>query len=467
LFSFFALQSIQAQTAQFLDAKVVKSNLQLQWNPVTNTLQWDADGSGTFRNFPADTLFLTKSSIYVTYPALNPLKLQATASSVAVDDPAYGVVTQLITALTSLTTTLSPDASAAKTALTSALAAAPVPPCSTSSEILTLSLALTPDATTPTSVKTDIATWTESIDAVYRDSQKSGPLAIAAGVSSLNDTITVFTTALANANNAISVVKNCAAHPDASAPDSLKAIYVTTSLIDFSGRIQRLTNLKLTAQKLKDTLTNDYAAPSRWNGKYNRNFIVSNEIVPTYAKMQTVTVKTAKITINTDDSTGLISADQAVNGTTAFNVRKYSVLAPEIGVGAVFGFIERPIYGTGTNSAGQTIVTKQSVSRVNVAPTILANFVCRCSTGLISPMFQIGVATSKDLPSILLGGGLRLFGLGKGDVAIGGGAMFGWYKDLQKLQVGSIITGTTDINNDLAYISTPKVAGYMAIQYKF
>jgi hypothetical protein len=82
-------------------------------------------------------------------------------------------------------------------------------------------------------------------------------------------------------------------------------------------------------------------------------------------------------------------------------------------------------------------------------------------------MFQIGVATSKDLPSILLGGGLRLFGLGKGDVAIGGGAMFGWYKDLQKLQVGSIITGTTDINNDLAYISTPKVAGYMAIQYKF
>ena len=82
-------------------------------------------------------------------------------------------------------------------------------------------------------------------------------------------------------------------------------------------------------------------------------------------------------------------------------------------------------------------------------------------------MFQIGAATSKDLPAILVGGGLRLFGLGKGDVAIGGGAMFAWFKDLQKLKVGDVVTGTTQIDTDLGYSSRPKLGGYFAIQYKF
>jgi len=34
-------------------------------------------------------------------------------------------------------------------------------------------------------------------------------------------------------------------------------------------------------------------------------------------------------------------------------------------------------------------------------------------------------------------GGFRLFGLGKGDFAIGGGMMAGWYKDLQNLKSGT------------------------------
>jgi hypothetical protein len=97
----------------------------------------------------------------------------------------------------------------------------------------------------------------------------------------------------------------------------------------------------------------------------------------------------------------------------------------------------------------------------------LVNFVCRCNTGLLTPMLQIGAAASKTLPAILAGGGVRLFGLGKGDVGLGGGAMFAWYKDLQKLQVGQVVTGTQQIQSDLGFISAPKIGGYVAIQYKF
>jgi hypothetical protein len=66
-----------------------------------------------------------------------------------------------------------------------------------------------------------------------------------------------------------------------------------------------------------------------------------------------------------------------------------------------------------------------------------------------------------------MGAGLRLFGLSKGDVAVGGGAMFSWVKDLQKLRVGDVVSGTNDINTDLKFNSRPKVGGYFAIQYKF
>jgi hypothetical protein len=151
----------------------------------------------------------------------------------------------------------------------------------------------------------------------------------------------------------------------------------------------------------------------------------------------------------------------------SFDVRRYSTYAPEIAVGAVFGSIKQPKYGTSTNSAGQTVVAKVSDTSISVNPTVLANFVCRCGAGALVPMLQIGAATSKDLPSILVGGGFRLFGVGKGDVALGGGAMFAWFKDLQKLHIGDVVAGTQQIDSDLGFTSRPKLGGYVAIQYKF
>ena len=82
-------------------------------------------------------------------------------------------------------------------------------------------------------------------------------------------------------------------------------------------------------------------------------------------------------------------------------------------------------------------------------------------------MLQVGSAVSKDTPALLLGGGLKLFSLGKGAFAIGGGAMIAWVKDLQTLKPGSVVTGTKDIEADLGFSSTPRIRGYLTLQYKF
>jgi len=82
-------------------------------------------------------------------------------------------------------------------------------------------------------------------------------------------------------------------------------------------------------------------------------------------------------------------------------------------------------------------------------------------------MFQVGVAASKDVPAVLFGGGLRLFSLGKGDVAVGGGLALAWVKDLNHLRSGDVVTGTKDIEQDLSFDHAPRPRPYFTIQYKF
>jgi hypothetical protein len=245
-----------------------------------------------------------------------------------------------------------------------------------------------------------------------------------------------------------------------------QAIYIALSLDNPPPQLTQLTTLRDSITKIQDLLKVTYADSKHWARPELTNYIISDELIPTFSQMQNVTVKVTNVAFKTD-ATGSVTLDLQAAGTAAFSVRKYTPLAPEIGVGAVFGTLKQPQYGTATNAAGQMTVAKASQTSLSVNPSVLANFVCRCGGGFLLPMLQIGAATSKDLPAVLVGAGIRLFGLGKGDVAIGGGAMFGWYKDLQKLKVGDVVTGTKDITADLGYISTPKIGGYFAIQYKF
>lgn len=465
ILALFTLPTVcSSQTRQFLDAPVVKANLRLRLSPGTKTVQWAADGDGTFRGLDASSLFLTRSSIYITYPALNPLRTQATASAVAADDPAFTTVTKLIESITTLSTTIAPPAASKGMPPPGYVPPPPPPECSdATSDIELLRGALYGESTSPKTVSVAIKGWIDAIDQSFAAGAE-GTTAMQAGIAAISKSAESFT---ANANDASAkwkVIVGCISK----APDSQKGLYEVAALTaQDRTRLQQLLALQKTTADLSELLTKDYADGSKWTGSTATDFIVGAEVKPTFEKMQNVTVKITSTNLKVDGITSVLSVDQEVAGSATLTVRRYSALAPEIGIGAVLGTLKTPVYGTGKNAAGQTIVAQTDTKSLSINPTILANFVCRCGAGLLSPMVQIGVATSKDLPGILLGGGLRLFGLGKGDVALGGGALFGWYKDLQKLKVGDVVSGTSDINSDLGYISTPKIGGYVAIQYKF
>jgi hypothetical protein len=429
-------------------------------------IQWELDSDDTFRAFPAHGLFLTKSSVYVTYPQLNPLRVQATASAVAADDPAFATIKKLLDGITSVATTVAP---AAAPGLAAAAAAPVVSPCHAAVD--NLNNALYGDTTSVTAIQAKVKGWIEAIDKSLQT--KTGPESIQDAITSMRNDANGSTgpPAIIGIKNNVdsatrqwNLVKDCGANPTTPAAD---ALYIAANAGDPHLRIEQLTVLIAAINDLANLLDKQFADTAKWTGPRTTDYKISTEIAPTFDKMQTVTIKITTITLKVDTNTEALLTDQQAAGSVVFDVRKYGIFTPEIGVGAVFASVTVPQYGTAMNGSGQTVVSRTSTSSVSVNPTVLANFVCRCETGLLVPMLQVGAAASKTLPAILLGGGLRLFGLGKGDIGVGGGAMFAWYKDLNKLHVGDVVTGTSAIQSDLTFISSPKIGGYLSIQYKF
>lgn len=417
---------------------------------------------GNFVPLEKDAVFVAGRPIVATYSGFNPLKTRLTSTLTLADDPSFLALQQLLTGFQSLGTTLGlPNFPKNLGALAPFAAAGRASVCAdATADINTLwdSLKLVDKNDKdhkPISIPKMITEW---VALSQPSSAKPGPVAIPAATAEIRkngETIAAFAK---EAQGAWDRILACASTTGAD-PN-----YQLAALTGQGDRILKLKALAASARDLANSLA-AFANPNRWLGP--DRFIIGESINPTFQKQVAVSLKAEKIELSFNETDNSLSSNLTADGTATFVVQKFSRLVPEIGVGAVFSTVTAPQYGTGKNSAGQTVVAKSPDRSLAVNPSVLANFMCRCGSGLLAPMGQIGVATSKDLPAILLGGGIRLFGFGAGDIAISGGWAVSWFKDLQKLQVGSVISGSTDIDADLAYTTKPRKGGYFAIQYRF
>ena len=173
------------------------------------------------------------------------------------------------------------------------------------------------------------------------------------------------------------------------------------------------------------------------------------------------------VSIDVQASDGALTLTSSEAASAKFVVERYTKFTPEIGLGATFGFVTRPKYGTGKNAAGETIITAATPDRVSIDPTIMVNFVPTSFSGA-APFVQLGAATSKTSPAVFIGGGWRVPGSSASNgIAVGVGLMLAWVKDLQTLQPGSVVTGTSQIESDMAFDPQPRPRFYFNIQYKF
>jgi hypothetical protein len=463
----------------YLEAPVIRENIRLEWNSTDKVFEWTADNGTTPRDLDKDSLFLARTSLRLLYPRLNPLKLQVSATVTAADDPSAVIIGKLVDALTSVGSLVAPGSSATASAAPGGAAAdflrqqvaPPLPmacaaPGSAQANVGGLNAALYAESSDSKTIVKDLSDWAKLVDDDFGKGM-SGDAAVRDAADKITDVAKGIQTSVDLANKILDAIVKCDASslPSGSA-DATLYLAAQLNAAGVRARIVTLSSIRETLTQLTKALNTPFGVPDNWTGGQRQAYKLGPQVSPTLTKMQTVTLKVASLT-PADDGSGGITTGQKDVASTSMTVRRYSLLTPEIGVGAVFGTIRAPQYGTATNSAGQTVVARVPNSSLTVSPAIMVNFLCRCGTGFLDPMIQIGAATSKTLPAVLTGIGFHLFGIGKGDVAIGGGAMFGWTKDLQKLKIGDIVTGTKDIDADLGYSGTPHVKAYFTIQYKF
>jgi hypothetical protein len=473
-----AVEAASAQTRAFLEAPRVRSEIVVQWDPVAKKMFYAVDSDTTFRELRGDALFLASRSIYVTYARPNPLRLLASASVVAADDPSGGIIGRLLEAIVSTVGVVRPEISAAGGGAAATRSPSWLQTCPQYEALLNhqnrLLTLLYPTQLQPVDLQRAVDDWVGAIDTGYGTSGTGGA-AVGAGVKLMSTFVGALENSIAAGEKEIVFVEaEATPAPAANDNDCVKetrGLAQTILLTNPRGRVAQIRRIRSTVSELAEALRTQYVqADGKWSGPLGQrfNYRISTEVTPTAAQLQNVTVKATTIGLRVDTVTSGLSVNREDAGSAALAVRRYSALAPEVAVGAVFGFLTQPKYGTAQNAAGQTVVARVPNGEVAITPGLMVNFACRCGAGpFVAPMFQLGTSIAKDTPALLVGGGIRLFGAGPGDVGLAGGALIGWVKDLQELSEGDVITGTKDIEADLGFDQKPQVKGYFTIQYKF
>jgi len=471
-----------SQTAQYLHAKVLDNAQDLPVRLSTDSkIEWQPVRNGNFSPIPKDDLLLVHSDFRVGYFKYNPLRVKLSVNAVDVDDPAQKALGDLLDALKSVATKIGGAKETLATAQGEQDKKSKAPGFRLSKEFNSkedahdaVQKAVDNVGAALDRVKKESNHWVSDIDSGWGNKDETGPKMIDAAVLNADKVLQEPDGTKCDANLLFQKVEPHGIDCIVNVPGNHKILdeklndlgvleYTDTVLIQKIGDLEtKALELQKELNSFKSSLT--LLKDSRFWSPDGQLFLVDPSIDPTPQTAKNVTITITPLSL---DETKLALTDGKAVSVT-FNARVYRALFPETGVGAVFGFIERPKYGTGADANGKTIVTLASKDKISVDPAVMVNFVCRCDAGGIAPMLQVGAATSKDLPAVLLGGGLRILQVGtKGDIAVGGGLLLGWYQELQKLKVGDVVKGTSDITADLGYIKTPQPAPYFTIQYKF
>lgn len=464
--------SVFAQTRELLDAPQVQSRIRVQWDRSANALAFAADDDPTFRPMPRNGLFLTKTGVALTYPRINPLRVQALVTRGEAAEPGRGTVAGPLRAIMSMALIATPVTPAAATDDRDLNRSAPATssPCPAqsvaTSDVQLLARALYGGGVAAGTVAQALDGWRRTIDAGYA-AGKSGADAINAAL----DQIAQFGRDLgAGLETAATLIKKVDAEAAKTLPadaceSAARYVYEGLRLADPRARLQQLVALQHAVADLQRTLYEQYvqSANLNWTGT---DYKIASEIRPTSDKSQAVVVRIVSFDFSVDELSGALLSAEETGGAATFGVRKLSRLTREFGVGTVIGSLTRPRYGTSRNAAGETVVSRIDTGPVSVHPAFLVNLVCLCNTGpFAAPMLQLGLTTSSDVFALLSGAGVRLFGAGRGDVALGGGWMVGWVKDLRTLREDDPVGGTKDIEANLE--SWRRSGWYVVIQYKF
>ena len=232
-----------------------------------------------------------------------------------------------------------------------------------------------------------------------------------------------------------------------------------SALAMIAGTADNLVKKRSLEAKLKelDGTLKGYDDPSRWIG----NSLLAHSITTNLDEVQIRKISLSEMQWSFGDE-GLSRKTKEVSPVT-LRARAARGLVPEVSAAVIHTRLARKVYSA-VDKNGQTVVQQGKDEGVDIKPAGILNFVCRCfGDSQLYPMIQLGTTEVDNAPAVLLGGGLRLFG--KTPLAISGGGVVAWIRDLNNLKPGDVVKSSLEVDADLK--RRMQIRLYVALQYKF
>jgi hypothetical protein len=239
--------------------------------------------------------------------------------------------------------------------------------------------------------------------------------------------------------------------------------YIYTDILKTIGEIK--SNQK-TRYVLIDSLYKEVSSAQK---KYTDwGWMVPLKEVPSVnGKISIFTVTLNKKNYKTSSETFVSSTESTLLTKKTLRIRKFQRFVPEVSIGTAYTFFQYPVYGI-RDSAGQNYISSSGENFINnLKFTAMVNFNYFIPHSPLHPFWQIGIGVNAEVPTLLTGFGIRSNINGLRRFALSGGIALTWIKQLNTLQVGDPVKGTSDIDNDLKYSFSWPPKPYIGIQYNF
>ena len=283
-------------------------------------------------------------------------------------------------------------------------------------------------------------------------------------LKSIEDKITEVNTYFEKVSEEIENVKRDVVAYECPYPEPFATKYIfQTILKDITDQLDAQKKRLKKVSELKAMLDELYTIAAVGDGDGLKWCIYLNEVGRN--NNFTITVKSGGYTIS--DKGEIVSAESKDIIKRVLRIRKFRKFVPEPSAGTVFTFFKYNTYGTTTDSSGKQRVASPIENPVkNINISAMLNWTMYAESSDLHPLLQVGAGINSGIPTLLFGAGLRVTSSATNRLRLTGGIAVTWLKELSTLHVGSLVTGTADIDKDLKY-GAPVVKPYFGIQYNF
>lgn len=203
------------------------------------------------------------------------------------------------------------------------------------------------------------------------------------------------------------------------------------------------------------------------NGEY-KNISYNEDLYSDYKNIRTVTITLKKLepvaSFEEIETAGFLKTKTEIK--RSFKMVRFRRSWSEASAGLFYSNLIYLQYSTIEDANGNLVVGDPAEKKPRALVALFYNHVFNIQTYPLFPVLQFGLASGKEYPTILIGGGFRILSKDTKRFSITGGMALPFIQDLEDLSIGSEVSGQAEIDEDIRYRLTDKPGFYVGLAWK-